>query len=194
MQENALIVFAREPVLGKVKTRLAATIGDEAALRIYIRLLTHTREVAMQVHCDTHVFLTAPPVGRFWQDFSMHLQADGDLGDKMHNAFSKLFGHCYHNVIIIGSDCPGLDAAIVEQAFAALADNDIVLGPAADGGYYLLGMKRLHNALFRCKSWSTDTVCAETLDDIAKAGLSVALLPELSDIDTEEDLKTTGWL
>lgn len=181
-------------MLGKVKTRLAASVGDAEALRIYIRLLTHTREVALQAPCDAHVFLTEPPADLFWQDCSLHLQSEGDLGQKMYDAFSQLFHQGYRNIIIIGSDCPGLNTATIEQAFAALSTHDLVIGPAVDGGYYLLGMKRLHEALFRGKSWSTDTVFADTRHDIAGAGLSVFVLQELSDVDTAADLKKAGWL
>lgn len=191
---SALIIFARKPTLGKVKTRLAAQIGDEAALRIYLRLLTHTREVAMHAHCSTHVFLTEPPADLFWQDFRLHLQADGDLGEKMRAAFEELFAEGCGKVVIIGSDCPGLQAAHVQKAFDALDEHDIVIGPAADGGYYLLGMTRLHEALFQNKSWSTDAVCSQTIAEIEAAGLTHAALPMLHDVDTAKDLQTVGWL
>lgn len=194
MQSNALIVFARKPVLGKVKTRLAAQIGDEAALRIYQRLLTHTREVAMHAHCSTHVFLTEQPADIFWQDFRLHLQADGDLGQKMHTAFAELFGEGCGKVLIIGSDCPGLQVAHVQKAFDALDEHDVVIGPAADGGYYLLGMNRLHGQLFQAKSWSTDAVYAQTVAELEASGLTYMALPVLHDVDTAEDLQTVGWL
>jgi len=190
----ALIIFARKPALGKVKTRLAAQIGDEAALRIYLRLLTHTRDVAMHAHCDTHVFLTEPPADLFWQDFRLHLQADGDLGEKMHAAFTELFTEGYGKAVIIGSDCPGLQAAHVQKAFDALDEHDVVIGPAADGGYYLLGMNRLHDALFQNKDWSTDAVYSQTTAEIKAARLSYATLPMLHDVDTADDLQTVGWL
>ncbi len=150
--QNALIIFARKPVLGKVKTRLAATIGDEHALRIYIRLLTHTHEVAMQSGADVHVFLTELPADLFWQDFMLDLQSDGDLGKWMHHAFTQLFTAGYQAIVIVGSDCPDLQPTHIHQAFSALISHDVVIGPAANGGYYLLGMRHMHHALFQNKS------------------------------------------
>ena len=179
---------------GTAEQRLAADIGDEAALRIYMRLLAHTRDVAMHVDCSTHVFLTEPPADLFWQEFRLHLQAEGDLGKKMQAAFAELFDAGYRKAIIIGSDCPGLQASHVQQAFDALAKHDVVIGPAADGGYYLLGMNRLHDQLFQAKSWSTETVYRETLADAEAMGLSHYVLPMLHDVDTVEDLQTAGWL
>ena len=195
MHQNALIIFARKPALGKVKTRLAAQLGDEVALRIYIRLLEHTRAVAKGCDCDTHIFLTEQD-GKdpFWQGFAQHVQATGDLGEKMRAAFAELFEKGYERVVIIGSDCPGLQAAHVASALDALTKHDVVLGPAADGGYYLLGMNRLHEPLFENKAWSTDAVCSQTIADLEAAGLTYAALPVLHDVDTAEDLKTAGWL
>lgn len=193
-QPNALIIFARRPEAGKVKTRLAATIGDAAALDVYIRLLVHTRAVAMHSGVDVHVFLTEMPADLFWQDFTLDLQADGDLGEKMEAAFAQLFAHGYQRVVIIGSDCPELTTAHVREAFSLLETNDVVIGPALDGGYYLLGMKTLQATLFRNKNWSTDTVFTQTIADLEKGGLTYAKLPQLRDIDTGEDLQSVGWL
>lgn len=190
---NALIIFARKPVAGKVKTRLAADIGEAAALRIYIRLLEHTRAVALQSRCDTHIFLTELPAEDFWNGFPTELQAHGDLGERMLQAFSGLFEKGYQRVVIIGSDCPHLESADVDKAFETLADYDAVLGPAADGGYYLLGMKRLHEALFQHKTWSSDRVLSQTIADIQEGGLSCVLLRELHDVDEVKDVPE-GWL
>lgn len=185
---NALIIFARRPVPGKVKTRLAADVGDAAALRIYIRLLEHTRAVARQSGCDTHVYVTELPAEDFWDGFPSELQADGHLGERMMQAFAGLFEKGYKRVIIIGSDCPHLEAADIDHAFEKLADVDVVLGPAADGGYYLLGMKRLRAALFQNKTWSSNSVLAQTMADIREGGLSWALLRELHDVDELKDV------
>ncbi len=193
LHHNALIIFARKPALGRVKTRLAATIGDEAALRIYVRLLAHTREVALQCGCDVHVFLTEPPADLFWQDFALNLQAEGDLGTKMQDAFIQLFSAGYHHVVIIGSDCPDLEPAHVQQAFLSLLSHDVVIGPAEDGGYYLLGLRHLHRELFTNKTWSGETVFSETIADLTRARLSYDVLPQLSDVDEAADLPE-GWL
>ena len=195
MHATALIIFARKPELGKVKTRLAAQIGDEAALRIYIRLLEHTRAVAKSCDCDTHIFLTEQDGDDFfWQGFAQHVQAVGDLGEKMQKAFVALFEKGYKRLVIVGSDCPGLQAAHVQAALDALADHDVAIGPAADGGYYLLGMNRLHGRLFQNKRWSTDSVCSDTIADMQALQLRCAMLPTLHDVDTVEDLQTAGWL
>jgi rSAM/selenodomain-associated transferase 1 len=186
--EEALIIFARKPELGNVKTRLAAQIGEAAALTIYEKLLHHTKRVAEQCDCDTYVFLSQVSENDFWKDFLLEVQAEGDLGEKMYAAFHHLFDIGYKRVVIIGSDCPSLRPAHVTEAFAALHERDVVLGPAADGGYYLLGMHRLHHALFHGKEWSTPTIFVETIHSIDGLALTYYLLPMLTDVDEKEDV------
>jgi rSAM/selenodomain-associated transferase 1 len=193
LKTTALIIFARRPVAGKVKTRLAADIGDEAALRIYLRLLAHTREVALHSQCDAFVFLTELPPDQFWDGFNTALQPEGDLGERMLHAFLCLFEKGYKRVVIIGSDCPDLAPADVDLAFDALAGTDVVIGPAADGGYYLLGLKQPHEMLFRNKTWSSDTVLSQTLQDIHDYGLRHTMLRQLHDVDKVKDVPP-GWL
>ena len=105
----------------------------------------------------------------------------------MSDAFSEVFNAGFGQAVIIGSDCLQLQAQVFEDAFAILQYKDLVIGPANDGGYYLLGMKKMHEFIFRNKDWSTDSVLKQTFEDIARHQLSVGLLPELIDIDTEED-------
>ena len=190
---NSLIIFARHPELGRVKTRLAAGIGNEAALEAYRALLAHTRAVVAPLAVHKTVWLTgevAPVAGATeWSGFEQRPQPAGDLGEKMQAAFTYDFARPVEAAVIIGTDCPGLTTGHLTAAFAALRTNDVVLGPAVDGGYYLLGMTRLHPALFANKPWSTATVRAETLADAARLGLRVHLLPELQDVDTVDDLR-----
>ncbi len=186
--ERGLIIFARKPVLGKVKTRLAATIGDEKALDIYKKLLAHTNGVANAVCCERFAFLTEKDEDNFWKGFSYELQTGACLGDRMQAAFNLLFAKGFERCIIIGSDCPGLTTEFIDSAFYNLKSNDIVIGEATDGGYYLLGMKKLHSYLFKNKNWSTETVFTETLKDIKQHGITYHRMPVLNDVDEEKDI------
>lgn len=192
-KENALIIFARKPEAGKVKTRLAKTIGNEKTLQIYIKLLQHTRAVVKQMPCDSFVFLTEPTNDNFWEGFFCEQQQGDTLGDKMKNAFEMLFHNGYEQCIIIGSDCPSLEKEIVEEAFLCLLENDVTIGPAKDGGYYLLGMKKLINPLFQNKDWSTENVFTQTMEDIETLQLTYKLLPILNDVDEEKDVPINWW-
>jgi rSAM/selenodomain-associated transferase 1 len=190
--KKALVIFVREPELGKVKTRLAKTMGDARALEIYKEMLRHTRDITCGVSADKFVFYTELPAtnSRFVWDpaiFFTALQQGGDLGERMRNAFELLFSKGYQKLCIIGSDCMGLTSNHIEDAFAALDMNDMVIGPSTDGGYYLLGMKELFTELFSNKLWSTDSVLPETIKNIKSAGKTFHLLRALTDIDTEDD-------
>jgi len=192
-----LLVFAREPVLGRVKTRLAAGIGAEAALAVYQELLAHTAQAVLAAQVPATVWLAEAPTIPLapnerlleWPGLPWHVQPAADsLGTRMAHAFATAFAAGSARVAIIGTDCPGLTAAHLTQAFELLATHDVVLGPADDGGYYLLGLCQPQPALFENKSWSTPTVLAATLADAQRLGLRVALLPTLHDVDSAEDL------
>ena len=191
--KKGLIIFARKPILGKVKTRLAATIGEVKALNIYKKLLLHTRSVAKEATCQGFVFLTEEDEDDFWKEFYCHLQSGETLGDRMYEAFNLLFDKGYHQCIIIGSDCHELTKEIINFAFDALITNDIVIGAATDGGYYLLGMKKMHPLLFMNKNWSTENVFTQTLMDIKQQGLTYYTMPLLNDVDEEKDIPPE-WL
>ncbi|MBX0289996.1 TIGR04282 family arsenosugar biosynthesis glycosyltransferase [Hymenobacter sp. HSC-4F20] len=188
-----LIIFARRPRLGQVKTRLAADIGPAAALAVYQQLLAHTREMIAPLLVHKTVWLTgaalAPEAADEWADYEQLPQPEGDLGEKMQAAFAHDFARAAGAVVIIGTDCPGLTTAHLQAAFEALSTHDVVLGPATDGGYYLLGMKQLRPSLFQNKAWSTATVLEATVADAQQLGLRLHLLPALSDIDTGADLR-----
>lgn len=191
MSKELLIIFYRNPELGKVKTRLAASIGDEKALAIYLRLSAHTRSVTEHLTLDKRLFYSDFidqednwPVAQFKKD----LQNGRDLGEKMKNAFASGFEMGYERIIIIGTDCFELTSEIVSQSFERLEHHDAVIGPALDGGYYLLGMKKLIPEVFRNKSWSTESVCTETMRDFDRLGLVYSLSPPLRDVDEVKDL------
>lgn len=189
MSEQALLIFIRNPELGKVKTRLAQDLGDLEALRIYNTLLSHTRQVTLAV--DAHRLL-------FYSDFidrndewparrfDKHLQPKGDLGQRMQQAFEMAL-QTHEGAVIIGSDCPELTPAILHEAQDQLQQHDFVIGPAADGGYYLLGMRQLAPTLFQDMTWSTENVFEETIRRIEALHASYHTLPTLSDVDYAED-------
>ncbi len=191
MTEKNLIIFVKNPVEGKVKTRLAATIGNKNALIIYQALLNHTKDLVLKIDAKRYLFYDQKiEVNDSWKSelFIKKEQSDGDLGLRMMNAFSEVIDNEITKTIIIGSDCIELNSEIVEYAFQCLDSNDVVIGPAEDGGYYLLGMKSLHKNLFIDKSWSTEFLLKETIHTVEKEKLSFKLLPTLSDVDSENNL------
>lgn len=194
-QDRALIIFIRNPELGKVKTRLAQTVGDQEALDIYMALLQHTRQIAESLHTDRLLFYSHfIDEADEWSDqhFQKLLQPTGDLGKKIKLGFETAFEK-HKKVLIIGSDCASLRSEIVEEAFKALDTNDFVLGPALDGGYYLLGMNQFTPSLFEDMPWSTEQVAQLSLEKMKALGGTYHLLEPLSDIDYAEDWEKYGW-
>ncbi len=190
MQTSLLMVFVRNPKLGTVKTRLAITVGDKMALEIYMELMRHTAEVTQKLSADRKVFYSEKiEQNDIWTEmsFSKALQTKGTLGQRMENAFSSAFEQGYKKVLIVGSDLYSLKASHIEKALEHLDKKEVVIGPAQDGGYYLLGLNKKLPALFYNKNWGTSSVLKETLKDLRTK--SVALMEPLSDIDDFEDLK-----
>ncbi|MDO6598568.1 TIGR04282 family arsenosugar biosynthesis glycosyltransferase [Tenacibaculum sp. 1_MG-2023] len=190
MSKNLLLIFTRNPELGKAKTRLAKSVGDETALEIYKFLLNKTKEITQNLTCDKAVYYSVKVrENDIWNSniYQKHQQFGEDLGFRMQNAFKNSFEADYQKVMIIGSDLYDLSPSIIEDAFSKLNTNDVVLGPAEDGGYYLLGMKTLQPNIFENKAWGTSTVRAETLNDLEK--VNVHLLQELNDVDVIEDIE-----
>ena len=189
---KALIIFIKNPALGKVKTRLAKTVGDEQALDIYLELTAMTRKNAKILRgVNRHVFYSDfYDRDDAWPNsaFQKQVQSGDNLGERMFNAFSTIL-KSNEKAVIIGSDCPTLTAEILEKAFDALENHDFVVGPSTDGGYYLFGFgqQNLSNLVFKNMDWSTDKVLPTTLKRIEEAGKSVFLLPELTDVDEEKD-------
>ncbi|MFC4095157.1 TIGR04282 family arsenosugar biosynthesis glycosyltransferase [Euzebyella saccharophila] len=187
---NLLLIFTRNPELGKCKTRLAATIGDKAALNIYNFLLEHTYSITHKLACHKQVWYSED----IWENdiwdatfFEKKLQKGETLGDRMALAFKKGFAAGFHRIVIIGSDMFDLSDRDIEGAFHKLLENDFVIGPAEDGGYYLLGMNTYNEDIFKNKQWGTDSVLQSTLKDITND--SCVLLEERNDIDLYDDIK-----
>lgn len=189
---TALIIFVRNPIYGKVKTRLAKDIGDKKALQVYHLLLNHTLDITQPLKCSKFVYYSDEVNDQdIWDNkgYIKRLQNGKDLGKRMYYAIKELFDSGFTKVLIIGSDCLQLKTEILEEAIFMLDQNSAVLGPAIDGGYYLLGLTSLIPDLFVNKEWSTDKVAQQTLDDFVRLGISYDLLEELNDIDDASDLE-----
>ena len=190
MSKKLLLVFTRNPELGKVKTRLAKKVGAETALKIYTFLLERTRDIAAKVASDKAVYYSVKiRENDIWDAtiFQKHQQFGEDLGLRMLHAFKNGFKAGYEKVIIIGSDLYDLTSETIENAIIALENNEVVIGPAEDGGYYLLGMNSLEEKIFKNKDWGTETVRKDTLEDLKDK--KVFLLGELNDVDVFEDIE-----
>ena len=188
MKKEVVLVFQRNEVLGKVKTRLAAGVGEEQAMEIYRYLLNKTylalKEITVPVTTYFSEFIPENPIHSAENKL---VQVGGDLGERMKNAFVAHLESGMEKVVLIGTDCPSLEGIHLVQAFEALEHSDLVLGPARDGGYYLIGMKRRADFLFEGITWSSELVLSQTLTLAAEQGLRSSLLPILEDIDSPED-------
>jgi hypothetical protein len=184
--------MARAPRLGGVKTRLAATMGDVAALAAYRTLTEQTLATALASGIPVTVCVApgaAVPEMQAWLGTapSYEAQAEGDLGARMASAIQRRVVNGSDRVVVIGTDCPGIAADTLHSALAALDDADVVFGPAADGGYYLVAMRVLHRGLFEDVPWSTDRTLVASVQKAQALGLRVILLDVLRDVDTEDD-------
>lgn len=198
-----ILFFTKYPTPNFAKTRLIPSEGPEGAADVSRKLTERTMRALRQyknAHSDTAIYLhyAAPPdvkeeafvewLGK--EDAEVLVkQMIGDLGDKMLAAFNFSFSKGAQRVVVVGSDCPELSADILSQAFTSLSECDLTVGPALDGGYYLLGMNRLQPSLFRDVPWSTSEVLAKTLSIAKEQGITVKKLTPLRDIDTPEDLE-----
>lgn len=183
-----LIVFVKNPELGKVKTRLAKDIGDEEALAVYKKLLKTTIEAAQACRANVRFYFSNSVDENIWSEEQSKIQSEGDLGAKMKNAFQDGFSEGYDRIVIIGSDLPDMSSALIDKSFQSLSFMDTVIGPASDGGYYLLGKKKMITELFENVLWSTNEVLETTLERLTKKKESYFLLETKNDIDTKEDL------
>ncbi len=192
MLTTALIIFVRHPELGKVKTRLAKVIGNEKALIIYKQLLNHTQQITSPLNCRKFVYYADQVIEHdLWSSpgFTKRKQSGNDLGERMGNAFKELFDQGFQKVLIIGSDCYQLQTEILQEAIHFIGIKEVVIGPTFDGGYYLLGTHRFVPELFADKTWSTDQVTKQTLEDAERLNLSHHLLKQLHDVDEAADLE-----
>ncbi|WP_373055736.1 TIGR04282 family arsenosugar biosynthesis glycosyltransferase [Zunongwangia sp. H14] len=188
--KQLLLIFTRNPEYGKVKTRLAKETGEQVALDIYRHLLEHTVSITKGIDVQKQVFYSeAISSNDIWKNniYEKKLQYGNGLGERMENAFRDNFEAGYQEIIIIGSDLYDLEEQDLEQAFKELKNNDYVIGPAKDGGYYLLGMKSLNSDIFKNKKWGSNSVLQATLNDLQNN--QIKLLEERNDVDVLADIK-----
>jgi rSAM/selenodomain-associated transferase 1 len=198
---QALAIFCKTPERGFVKTRLAASVGEQKALEIYLGLLKITDGETRSFSSSRNLFVTSAledsieKMRSTLQQYdlftdpktSFTIQQGEDLGQRMSAAFENLFKN-HRSVVLIGCDLPELTSALISNAFDALQSNDVVIGPSCDGGYYLIGLNKETPDLFKEISWSTEKVLNQTLEKAGRLSLKVQLLDQLRDIDTLEDL------
>lgn len=188
MPDNRLVVFVKNPISGQVKTRIARTVGDTKAVEVYQHLLRYTQAVVQQFWGQCVVYygdFVNPDDG--WNGYKKYEQTGHDLGERMLNAFREQFGAGAQKVVIIGSDCLAITPEHIDQAFEVLDTRDVVIGPATDGGYYLLGMTKLHPFLFNDMPWSQPELGLRTELSLGQHGLSFQRLDQLTDIDEWSD-------
>lgn len=199
MSDDRLIIFTRYPVPGKTKTRLIPALGAEGAAALQKQMTERTVARARQLRQEQSFFLEVRYEGaressmQEWlgSDLAFAAQRSGHLGLRMGRAFREAFRAGCKRVVLVGTDCPGLSVFLLRQAFHHLQDNEVVLGPARDGGYYLLGLRFLVPQIFEGISWGTSSVLEKTLRTLGPLALRVFLLKTLGDVDRPEDL--TVW-
>jgi len=194
--KRCVILFVKLPEKGRVKSRLAQRMNENLVLRLYENMVLDTIDMLTKGRFPFRICFTPPDARdriREWlgQGYRAFPQTGEDLGDRMENAFGHVFSEGAGDVLLIGSDIPGLTAGVMDEAFTALLKNEAVIGPAGDGGYYLIGFKKgsFEPIIFHDMVWSTKTVFRDTMDRLHEASLKVHVLPELTDIDTVEDLR-----
>lgn len=191
MSKTLLIVFVKNIILGKVKTRLAKTVGDNLAFDVYKELVDITENCSKKVNADKHIYFSDVVINGKWSNDLKFVQKGETLGDRMENAFNYGFTLGYQKIVLIGSDLPDISPKIIDDGFSSLEKTDTVFGPAEDGGYYLVGMRKQHNFIFKNKPWSESCLLEKTLNQLKEKDVGFVLLKTLNDIDTFEDLKTS---
>jgi uncharacterized protein len=197
MTTDQLLVFTRYPTVGQVKTRLIPALGAAGAAELHRQMTVHTLAQVQKLQHNHSLTVTIYFAGQQHQsemvawlgaEWQYQQQVMGDLGVRMATAFADTLQSVTQKVVIIGTDCPGLTAEIIQNAFEQLSGRDLVLGPAIDGGYYLIGLRSIQPELFIDIPWSTDAVLAKTVEIAQQLPLSIALLPPLADVDRPADL------
>jgi uncharacterized protein len=197
MITDQLIVFTRYPAVGQAKTRLIPVLGASGAAELHRQMTVHTlaqvRELQKNQPLTATIYFAgqqsaADMVAWLGAEWQYQQQIAGDLGVRMATAFADTLQSGMKKVVIIGTDCPGLTAEIIQNAFEQLSGHDLVLGPALDGGYYLIGLRSIRPELFINIPWSTDAVLAKTIEIAQQLNLSMALLSPLADVDRPADL------
>ncbi len=196
MPSSPILLFLKAPIKGQVKSRLAARLGDDVALELYINFVLDILETIEKTGHPCTIFFHPPEArdvvaGWLGPGRDYFPQLGKDLGERMANAFATIFKKDVSRAILIGSDIPDLSIDILREAFQSLDSRDAVLGPAHDGGYYLIGFRRdtFEPSVFSGIEWGSNRVFAETRQKLEQAKRSVHLLPEWRDVDTPEDLR-----
>jgi rSAM/selenodomain-associated transferase 1 len=197
LPDERLIIFTRYPEPGRTKTRLIPALGPEGAAEFHRRLTGQTLETGRQIESKRRIQLEIYYDGgdesqmQAWLggQLTFRPQGSGDLGEKLHRAFHETFQTGARRVVIIGTDSPDLTAEILEEAFDAVLSCDLVIGPANDGGYYLIGLGRMIPELFAGIEWGGEKVFAQTVSKAREVGARFELLVQLSDVDRPEDLE-----
>lgn len=196
MTKDLLIVFLKNPQYGKVKTRLAKTIGHEKALAIYYKLISDTCETVSKVDADKAIFYSDfLDTEDIWQStgYRKAVQQGHNIGERMFNSLKMGKEWGYDKVGLIGADIYDLSAEILNEAFHLMDLNDYIFGPARDGGYYFVGCKNPIPGVFQLKKWSHENVLGQSLAKVRKLNFTCHLINELNDVDTIEDLKGTPY-
>ncbi|MFL1012546.1 TIGR04282 family arsenosugar biosynthesis glycosyltransferase [Flavisericum labens] len=188
MNKELVIVFVKNIKLGKVKTRLAKTIGNQGAFEVYSELVKVTEKATEKLSADIHIYFSNAIVNTKWKDAYKAVQEGKDLGERMHNAFKKGFRDGYERIVLIGSDLPEISSHHINQGLKSLNQHETVFGPAEDGGYYLIGLSKMHPFIFENKPWSQPHLLTETLKQLRENNITFTTLETLNDIDTFEDL------
>lgn len=193
--QRILVVFARSPVLGKVKSRLAADIGDAATLRIYRAMAQGVWERTAGGQFARWLFFAPVDEGevvKAWlagADRYVPQPESENLGDRLAHAFEAAFNSGAEQVVVVGTDLPGLTSTLVEESFHALRDHSAVMGPSTDGGFWLLGLSAPGRVSFAGIEWATSSAGGAMMRNLRKAGHQIASAPELTDVDTVDDLR-----
>ena len=193
MTKDLIIVFVKNIKLGKVKTRLAKTIGNQGAFEVYSELVKITETATQNIAFDKRIYFSDVIVDSKWLNNFKAVQEGQDLGERMKNAFLKGFEDGYERIVLIGSDLPDIKSKHIENGLQALHNNKVVFGPAIDGGYYLVGMTKMYDYIFEDKPWSQSHLLEVTLNELNGKNVSYSLLQELNDIDTFEDLEASEF-
>ncbi|WP_299520160.1 TIGR04282 family arsenosugar biosynthesis glycosyltransferase [Winogradskyella sp.] len=193
MTDALVIVFVKNIKLGTVKTRLAKTIGDYGAFEVYSELVKITEKATSKLNVDKRIYFSNAIIDSKWENNYKAVQKGLDLGERMFNAFKDGFESGYKKIVLIGSDLPEISETHIEKGIKALDKNEVVFGPAEDGGYYLIGLTRLIPKIFENKPWSQSHLLKVTLQELQNLDLTVSTLDTLNDIDTYEDLIASNF-
>ncbi len=193
MTKELIIVFVKNIKLGKVKTRLAKTIGNQAAFDVYSELVKVTENAIKNIETDKRIYFSDAIVEAIWGNNYKAVQKGVNLGERMKHAFKKGFDDGYERIVLIGSDLPDISSEHIKNGLNALQNNEVVFGPAIDGGYYLIGLSELKPFVFDNKPWSQSNLLEDTLKELQLKNITHTLLRPLNDIDTFEDLEASDF-